>query len=68
MNALRSIIRELAGLFVDDKFLAAGILSVAAASWLLKASGAGTSASGALLFFGCLAVLVASALGERRSR
>jgi hypothetical protein len=66
MKFLRSIASELAGLFVDDKFLAAGIVAVVAAVWLLNESGAGPAISGAVLLLGCLAVLVASALSERR--
>jgi hypothetical protein len=66
MSALRSILKELAGLFVDDRFLAAGILAVAALSWLLQTTGAGSAVSGTVLLLGCLGVLVASALGGRR--
>jgi hypothetical protein len=66
MSTLRFLFKELAGLFVDDRFLAAGILAVVAASWLLKTIGAGSAASGAVLLFGCLAALVASALAGRR--
>jgi hypothetical protein len=64
MSAFRFILKEFAGLFVDDQFLAAGILAVVAASWLLMASGAGSAVSGAVLLLGCLAVLFASALRE----
>jgi hypothetical protein len=66
MNALRVILKVLAGLFVDDRFLAAGILAAVAVSWLLMTNGAGSAISGAVLLLGCLGVLVASALGERR--
>lgn len=66
MSALRSILKELAGLFVDDRFLAAGVLAVVAASWLLITNAAGSAVSGSVLLLGCLGVLVASALGERR--
>jgi hypothetical protein len=65
MSAFRFILKELAGLFVDDRFLAAGVLAVVAASWLLMTIGAGSAVSGAVLLLGCLAVLVASALSER---
>ena len=66
MSALRFVIKELTGLFVDDQFLAAGILAVVAASWLLQTSGAGSAISGAVLLLGCLGVLIVSALNERR--
>jgi hypothetical protein len=65
MNALKFIARELAGLFIDDKFLALGILIVVGAAWLLRWTGMGAPlAAGAVLLFGCLAVLIISALGE----
>jgi len=66
MSALRFILKELASLFVDDQFLAAGILAIVAASWLLQTNGAGSAVSGAVLLLGCLGVLVASALAGRR--
>jgi hypothetical protein len=67
MSAVRFILKELAGLFVDDQFLAAGILAVVAASWLLQTNGAGSAVSGSVLLLGCLAVVAASALaGGRR--
>jgi hypothetical protein len=66
MKFLRSTAREIAGLFVDDKFMAAGIVAIVATVWLLNKSGAGPAISGAVLPLGCLAVLIASALSERR--
>jgi HD-like signal output (HDOD) protein len=66
MSALRSILKELASLFVDDQFLAAGLLAVVAASWFLQTNGAGSAVSGAVLLLGSLAVLVVSVLSERR--
>jgi hypothetical protein len=66
MSALRFILEELIGLFVDDRFLAAGILAVVAASWLLTINGAGSAVSGSVLLLGCLCVLIASTLSERR--
>jgi hypothetical protein len=65
MNALCFIVKELAGLFIDDRFLAAGIIAAVATAWLLNETGAGSGISGAVLFLGCLAVLIASALSER---
>ncbi len=65
MSALRFIGRELAALFVDDKFLAAGILIVVAAAWLLRWTEiVSPLLAGGMLFFGCLGVLAASALAE----
>jgi hypothetical protein len=66
MSVLRAILKELAGLFVDDRFLAAGIAAIVAVSWLLVTNGAGSAVSGAVLLLGCLAVLVASALSAPR--
>jgi hypothetical protein len=67
MNTLRFMVNELIGLFVDDKFLAAGIALVVGAAWLLQTSGLGSPLlSGALLFFGCLIILVVSAVSERK--
>jgi hypothetical protein len=67
MNALKFIARELAGLFIDDKFLALGILIVAAAAWFLRWTGMGSPlAAGAVLLFGCLAVLIISVVSERK--
>ncbi len=65
MNALRLVISSLIGLFVDDRFLAAGIIIVVAGAWLIQTSGVGSPLlPGAVLCLGCLAVLVLSALSE----
>jgi HD-like signal output (HDOD) protein len=66
MSVLRAVLKELAGLFVDDQLLAAGVLAVVAASWLLMWNGAGSAVSGTVLLLGCLGVLVASALSAPR--
>ncbi len=58
MKSLTAILHEVAGLFVDDGMLAAGVLIVVAAaavSELLMADA--RIAGGAILLFGCLAVL-----------
>ncbi len=68
MRALRQTARVLAGLFVEDKFLAAAIAAFAGASWLLQANGAGSTISGLVLFLGCLAAVVLSALSARKQR
>ena len=67
MTLLSSIVRELAGLFVDDQFLALAIIAVvalaaAAARWLL----APPLLTGALLLAGCVAVLTYSVLQATR--
>ena len=67
MNALRFIMRELVGLVVDDEFLAAAILVVTGLAALLRWSGAAPLAAGAVLLFGLLFVLAASAARGRKS-
>ncbi|MFO1039895.1 MAG: hypothetical protein U1E45_23885 [Geminicoccaceae bacterium] len=55
MKALRIVLDELVGLFVDDWLFTAAVLAwVAVAVWLLPVG----SWSGPLLFAGCLAVLM----------
>jgi hypothetical protein len=68
MNALVAVIREIAGLFVDDGSLALAILTV-----VLLAGAFATLmpdvplAAGAILLFGCLGVLLAN-VAKARSR
>ncbi len=66
MRALRQIARALAGLFVEDKFLAAAIVAIGGVTWLLQANGAGSTISGSVLFLGSLAAVVISALSARQ--
>lgn len=55
MNAIRTVLVELVGLFVDDwPFTAAVLAWIAIAVWLVPAG----PLSGPLLFVGCLAVLM----------
>jgi hypothetical protein len=66
MNALVAVIREIAGLFVDDGSLALAILTV-----VLLAGASATLmpdvplAAGAVLLFGCLGVLLANVAKAR---
>jgi hypothetical protein len=66
MNALVAVIREIAGLFVDDGSLALAILTV-----VLLAGAFATLmpdvplAAGAILLFGCLGVLLANVAKAR---
>jgi hypothetical protein len=66
MNALVAVIREIAGLFVDDGWLALAILTV-----VLLAGAFATLmpdvplAAGAVLLFGCLGVLLANVAKAR---
>jgi uncharacterized membrane protein YhaH (DUF805 family) len=70
MNILRDVAANLFKMFVGDIWLTAGTLAVVALTGLLTDSGAVRPLfGGALLFIGCLAVLVASvALHARRQR
>ena len=58
MNMLVAVVRELAGLFIDDGSLALAILAVVIFAGALATLVPGTPlAAGAILLFGCLGVL-----------
>jgi len=59
MSALISLLRELAGLFVDDGSIALAILGIVVLAVLLAFLMPSLSlVAGAILLFGCLAVLL----------
>jgi hypothetical protein len=59
MKMLLGLLRELAGLFVDDGALALAILGVVALAAIFVALMPGASLlAGAVLLFGCLGVLI----------
>jgi hypothetical protein len=60
MSALSNVARELAGLFVDDGWLALAILGVVALAAIFSALVSDPLATGAVLLLGCLGVLVAN--------
>jgi hypothetical protein len=63
MGALKTILRELVGLFVDDGSLAAGAAVWAAiCGWGLPLLGIGPHAQGALLILGLAAMLLENTL------
>jgi hypothetical protein len=63
MSMLTSILRELAGLFVDDGSLALAILGVIALAWIFAALMPGMPlVAGAMLLLGCLGVLLANVM------
>ena len=66
MNALATAVRELIGLFVDDGWLALGIVTVIVlAGMSATVMPSVPLAAGAILLFGCLGVLLASvAIGD----
>ena len=70
MSGLTMILRELLGLFLDDEFLAIGILAVVGISAVLLHSVPGAGLFGGFfLAFGCLAILVTSCVvGARKKR
>jgi len=70
MNILREVASGLLKMFVGDAWLTVGVLSVVSLTGLLTGSGAAPPLlGGAILFFGCIVVLVASvAVYGRRHR
>jgi putative copper export protein len=70
MNIVRDAAGVLFKMFVGDAWLAVGVLSVVSLTGLLTESGAVPPLfGGAILFFGCIAVLLASvAFHGRRHR
>ncbi len=70
MNILREIASGLLKMFVGDTWLTVGILTVVSLTGLLTGSGAAPPLlGGAILFLGCIVVLVASvAVYGRRHR
>ena len=69
MRWLRSIAREVIGLFVDDGSFAIAILAwLALAAAVLPRAGLWTRGAGPVLFAGLAAILVASVLRYSRRR
>ena len=71
MNILREVAGGLLKMFVGDAWLTVGILSVVSLTGLLTGSGAAPPLlGGAILFLGCIVVLVASVgvYGRRHRR
>jgi hypothetical protein len=67
MILLANVLRELVGLFVDDGALALAILAIVALAGVMAMLMPGVPlAAGAILLFGCLAVLLANAVKAGR--
>jgi hypothetical protein len=67
MSALMSLLRQLAGLFVDDGWLAFAILCIVALAAVLALLMPRLSlAGGAVLLFGCLGVLLVNVIRAAR--
>jgi hypothetical protein len=63
MSALMTVLRQLAGLFIDDGWLALAILCIVALAAVLALLMPRLSlAAGAILLFGCLGVLLANVI------
>ena len=67
MSALLAVLREIAGLFVEDGSLVLAILGVVVlAAIVVKLAPGMTLVAGAILLFGCLGVLLVNAIGASR--
>jgi len=61
------LLRELAGLFVDDGWLAVAILAVVALAGIVSLVPGASLAAGGVLLFGCLGALGANVIRAARS-
>ena len=67
MIMLGNVLRELAGLFVDDGALALAIIAIVAAAGIMATLiPAAPLVAGAILLFGCLGVLFSNAVRAGR--
>jgi hypothetical protein len=67
VKTLGNVLRELAGLFVDDGALAIAIIAIVAVAGVLSILMPGVPlVAGAVLLFGCLGVLISSAVSAGR--
>jgi len=67
MTTLIAVLKELVGLFIEDGAFALAIAAVVAASAICAfVIPNATPASGAILLFGCLGVLVSNVIRARR--
>jgi hypothetical protein len=69
MNAVLAVLREIAGLFVDDGWLALAILAVIALAGIVSVLMPDSPlAAGAILLFGCLGILLANVASAAQRR
>jgi len=66
MSALLSVLRDLAGLFVDDGALALSLVAVIVIAAVTAAMMPGTLAAGVVLVAGCIGTLVVNVLRTAR--
>ena len=67
MKALRAMLGEFLGLFIEDGSLALAIIAVVVAAAILTALAAPPLLVGVLLLGGCLAVLIENVLRSKRN-
>lgn len=60
MSAIANVMRELAGLIIDDGRLALWVVAVVALAALVSHIAGAALAAGAILVIGCIAALIAS--------
>jgi uncharacterized membrane protein YdjX (TVP38/TMEM64 family) len=66
MTAIISLLRELAGLFVDDGRLALSVLAVVALAAIVSLVPGASLAAGGVLLFGCLGALIVNVVKAAR--
>lgn len=66
MSAIANVLRELAGLIVDDGRLALWIVAVVAIAALVSRVPGAALAAGGILVFGCITALIASVVTAAR--
>lgn len=66
MSVLRLVLRELAGMFVDDGNLAISIIGVVAVTAMSAAVTAPLPVTGGVLLVGCVLVLIINVVGTKR--
>jgi hypothetical protein len=66
MTAIMGLLRELAGLFVDDGRLALSVLAVVALAAVISLVPGASLAAGGVLVVGCLGALIANVVKAAR--
>jgi uncharacterized membrane protein YdjX (TVP38/TMEM64 family) len=66
MMAIKGMLQEIAGLFVDDGWLALSILAIVAIAAAISCLPGASLAAGGVLLFGCLGALVANVMMAAR--
>ena len=66
MTAIMSLLRELAGLFVDDGRLALSVLAVVALAAIISRVPGASLAAGGVLLFDCLGALIVNVVKAAR--